>query len=41
MVYKLREWASKNWRALNGSTLLPEVVKGTVFVDGVRQHPAA
>src|SRR5690348_10819883 len=35
MVYKLMESASKKWRALNGSTLLPEVVKGTVFVDGV------
>ena len=41
MVYKLMESASKKWRALNGSTLLPEVVKGTVFVDGVRQQPAA
>src|SRR3954447_19696050 len=30
MVYKLMESASKKWRALNGSTLLPEVVKGTV-----------
>jgi putative transposase len=41
MVYKLMESASKRWRTLNGSTLLPEVVKGTVFVDGVRQQPAA
>ena len=41
MVYKLVESASKKWRALNGSTLLPEVVKGTVFVDGVRKQPAA
>jgi transposase-like protein len=41
MVYKLMESASKKWRALNGSTLLPEVVKGTAFVDGVRQQPAA
>ena len=41
MVYKLMDSASKKWRALNGSTLLPEVVKGTVFVDGVRQKPAA
>ena len=40
-VYKLMESASKKWRALNGSALLPEVVKGTVFVDGVRQKPAA
>jgi transposase-like protein len=41
MVYKLMESASKKWRTLNGPTLLPEVVKGTVFVDGVRQQPAA
>jgi putative transposase len=41
MVYKLMESASKKWRALNGSTLLPEVVKGTVFADGVKQKPAA
>jgi putative transposase len=41
MVYKLMEAASKKWRTLNGSTLLPEVVKGAVFVDGVRQQPAA
>jgi putative transposase len=41
MVYKLMESASKRWRTLNGSTLLPEVVKGTVFLDGVRQQPAA
>src|SRR3954465_2218723 len=41
MVYKLMDSASKKWRALNGSTLLPEVVKGTVFTDGVRKQPAA
>jgi putative transposase len=41
MVYKLMESASKKWRALNGSTLLPEIVKGAVFIDGVRQEPAA
>jgi putative transposase len=41
MVYKLMGSASKKWRTLNGSTLLPEVVKGTVFVDGVKKKPAA
>jgi transposase-like protein len=41
MVYKLMASASKKWRTLNGSTLLPEVVKGTVFIDGVRKQPAA
>ena len=42
MVYKLMGSASKKWRSLDGSTLLPEVIKGVVFVDGVRQEkPAA
>jgi hypothetical protein len=41
MVYERMESASKKWRALNGSALLPEVVKGTAFVDGVSQKPAA
>jgi putative transposase len=37
MVYKLMESASKGWRSLNGSPLLAEVVKGTVFIDGIRE----
>lgn len=37
MVYKLMESASRHWRALNGSALLPEVVRGVRFTDGVRQ----
>ena len=42
MVYKLMESASKGWRALNGSKLLPEVIEGVVFIDGVKQEkPAA
>jgi transposase-like protein len=41
MVYKLMESASKSWRALNGSPLLVEVIKGTVFIDGIREKPAA
>jgi putative transposase len=41
MVYKLMESASKKWRALNGSQLLPEVIAGTVFVDGVKKPIAA
>ena len=41
MVFKLMESASRKWRTLNGSTLLPEVIRGTVFVDGVRKQPAA
>ncbi len=41
MVVKLMEGASKGWRSLNGSPLLAEVVKGTVFIDGVKEKPAA
>jgi transposase-like protein len=41
MVYKLMESASKGWRSLNGSPLLAEVVKGTIFIDGIREKPAA
>src|SRR3954469_9548946 len=41
MVFKLMESASKGWRSLNGSPLLVEVVKGTVFKDGIRETPAA
>jgi putative transposase len=41
MVYKLIESASKRWRSLNGSPLLAEVVRGTIFVDGIREKPAA
>ena len=41
MVFKLMESASKGWRSLNGSPLLAEVVKGAVFIDGIREKPAA
>src|SRR5262245_61674018 len=41
MVFKLMESASKGWRSLNGSPLLAEVVKGSVFKDGVEEKPAA
>jgi putative transposase len=41
MVFKLMESASKGWRSLNGSPLLSEVVKGAVFIDGIREKPAA
>jgi putative transposase len=41
MVYKLMESASRNWRSLNGSTMLEEVVKGTVFTDGIKEKSAA
>jgi transposase-like protein len=41
MVYKLMESASKSWRSLNGSPLLTEVVKGVIFIDGIKEKPAA
>jgi transposase-like protein len=41
MVFKLMESASRRWRALNGATLLGEVIKGVVFVDGIRKEDAA
>ena len=41
MVFKLMESASRRWRVLNGSGLLNEVVKGTVFVDGIKNEDAA
>jgi len=41
MVFKLMESASRRWRSLNGSPLLAEVLKGVVFVDGVKQEGAA
>jgi putative transposase len=37
MVFKLTESASKNWRALNGSELLPDVISGVRFSDGVKE----
>jgi len=40
MVYKLMESASRSWRSLNGSPLLAEVIKGTVFIDGIQEVPA-
>jgi putative transposase len=36
MVFKLLESAAKGWRKLNGSALLPDVIQGVKFVDGVR-----
>jgi transposase-like protein len=38
MVFKLTESASKKWRFLNGSELIPQVIAGVVFVDGVKNQ---
>jgi putative transposase len=40
MVFKLMEIASKKWRILNGSTLIPDVIAGIQFVDGERKNAA-
>lgn len=36
MVYKLMQSASKKWRLLNGSQLIPEVIRGVPYLDGIR-----
>jgi putative transposase len=42
MVFKLMQSASKKWRLLNGCQLLPDVIAGVQFIDGVKpQHAAA
>ncbi len=40
MVFKLTKCAEKTWRALNGSTLLPDVIRGAEFVDGIKKEAA-
>jgi putative transposase len=39
MVFKLSQCAERSWRRLDGSTLLPELICGVKFVDGVREKP--
>ena len=41
MVFKLMQSASKRWRLLNGSNLLPDVIQGTQFIDGIKTQQAA
>ena len=36
MVYKLMQSASRRWRLLNGTQVLVEVLRGTIFIDGIR-----
>jgi len=40
MVFKLMLIASRSWRALNGSQLIPEVIAGVKFIDGVKNEAA-
>jgi len=41
IVFKLMQSASKRWRLLNGSKLLPDVIAGARFVDGIKPQEAA
>src|SRR5665213_3453594 len=41
MVFKLMQSASKRWRLLNGSNLLPDVIQGVSFIDGIKPQQAA
>jgi putative transposase len=41
MVYKLMQSASKKWRLLNGTQVLAEVLRGTIFIDGTCVPQAA
>lgn len=41
MMFKLAESAAKRWRALNGSQLLPDVLEGKPFPNGLKPEPAA
>jgi len=36
MVFKLMQSAAKRWRTLNGAKLLPEVIAGITFTDGIK-----
>jgi len=40
MVFKLAQCAEKHWRRLNGAALLPEVIEGVRFVDGLKKEAA-
>jgi len=41
MVFKLMKSAEKRWRLLNGSSLLPDVIQGIKFIDGVKETKTA
>lgn len=40
MVFKLAQCAEKKWRRLNGAALFPEVIRGTKFIDGIKEKAA-
>jgi putative transposase len=41
MVHQLMQSASKRWRLLNGVALLPDVIAGVQFTDGVKPQEVA
>lgn len=41
MMFKLAESAARRWRLLDGHQLLPDVIRGVVFQDGLRLDQAA
>ncbi len=40
MVFKLAQCAENHWHRLNGKELIPEVIRGVRFVDGVKEIAA-
>jgi putative transposase len=40
MVFKLAQCAEKHWRRINGKELIPEVIRGVKFVDGIKEIAA-
>ena len=41
MVFKLMESAAKRWRLLNGSEIIPSVIQGIKFIDGIQEDKVA
>jgi transposase-like protein len=41
MMFKLAESAARRWRLLDGHQLLPDVIRGVLFQDGLRLDQAA
>ncbi len=39
MMFKLAESAAKTWRKLRGYRLIPDVIRGAEFEDGILKHP--
>ena len=41
MVFKLARSAEKRRRRLNGHELIPDVIQGVRFIDGIKEKVAA